>query len=258
MSSRKALTCLPLLLALSLLGCTAAPGLGASGPAGSSGSGAESGEAPALGEGVDFEDLPECEGFILDEDEDVAGSIVASCVIATAVAHNHGKMTVETDDGNGLTIFRYEPYAARVVTLDDNRLFISGDEMWFQDQIGWVRAEKDSSNPRAMMAYTITSAFRAFNDPRVAVAMLETATSWKIIDEEEIDRPDGNSKNAWRLDAEPFDFMGVHISALSLWIDNSYTTLQQEAVSSALGISTVTLNRYYDWGVEEEFIAPVG
>ncbi len=239
------LICLP--LALALAGCSA-PG------AAENATPVESPAAPPTST------LPECEGFVFAEGDEVSGSVVAACVIATMVAHNHGKMTVETADMNGLTTFRQTPTFAAHVELGnahDNQLLIDGDEMWFKDHLGWVRAQQDSSDYREIQAHTLAAAFRALSDPQVAVSLLESASTWTIVGEERIDRPEGGTTDkAWRIDAAPFEFADVQVTELSLWLDNSYTTLQQDSVSSAMGVTARTLNRYYDWGVEEEFVVP--
>lgn len=247
MPSRKALLCLPLILLVVGCSTTSVPAPSTPEP------------TPDTANGS-VRTLPECEGFIFDEGEEVAGSVVASCVIATMVAHNFGKMTVESADTNGLTTFRQAPTFAAHVELNnehDNQLLIEGDEMWFKDHLGWVRAQKDSSDYRELQAYTIGSFFRGLSDPLVAVSMLESATTWAIVGEEEIDRPSRDTtQNAWRIDAMPFTFGGVQVEELSLWLDSSYTTLQQDSLASGMGVTARTLNRYYDWGVEEEFVVP--
>lgn len=238
------LICVPVILAL--VGCT-------------SGAGQAQPEPPAAEESATSEQaLAECEGFIFDEGEQLAGDLIASCISATMLGHNFGKMTTESNVHDGVTSFRYQPeFAASVDMSGETRLLIDGDEIWFKDDLGWVKAVDDASQPRAQLAYSVASTFRAMSDPRAAVDMISTAPVWDIVGGDEIETVDGNTRAAWKFTAAaPFTYLGVQFSELSFWLDNNYTTLQQHAVSSAMGATATTLNRYYDWGVEEEFVVP--
>lgn len=73
--------------------------------------------------------LPECEGFLFDEGEQLAGDLIAVCISATMMAHNFAKMTTESDLHDGVTSFRYQPeFAASVDMKGETRLLIEGDE----------------------------------------------------------------------------------------------------------------------------------
>lgn len=206
--------------------------------------------------------LPECERFVFDETEPVPGEVVASCITAAILAHNFGKMTVDSDLGEGLTTYRFRPEFAATVELNgDDLLFIDGEEMWFKDQLGWVEAVDDDSDPRASIAFMTASTFRGLSDPRSAFELIRAAPLWNVVGEEEIERPDepGVTRNAWKISAaEPFVAFGeLQISELTFWIDKNYIVLQQKAVSSALGETATTVNQYFDHGEETEFIPPL-
>jgi hypothetical protein len=235
--------CVPLVLAL--VGCSAA--------------GEAKHPSPSVSETTEEQGtLPECEGFLFDEGGQLSGDLMAGCISATMMAHNFGKMTVDSDEHGGLTSFRYQPeFAASVELSGETRLLIEGDQMWFKDEMGWVQAVKDDSDVRANMAHAVASTFRAMSDPRAAVDMISTPPVWDIIGDEEVETVDGNTVTAWKFTAaESFTYLGVQFSELSFWLDRDYTTVQQHAESSAMGVSATTLNRYYDWGVEEEFTVP--
>ncbi|MGV8851183.1 MAG: hypothetical protein ACOH1M_01290 [Rhodoglobus sp.] len=242
MISRVALLSFSLLLILA--GCSSPPVLDTAAPAAP----AEETQAPAI---------PECESILFDEGAELSGEVIAGCISASFLALNYGKMAVESTDTSGLTTFRYLPdFAATVELSGGNELFIDGENMWFKDDYGWVKAIDDDSDIRAKMAYMIANTFRGLSSPQAAIAMLEAAKVWTQVGDEEIESANGTTFTAWRLDAQPFTFWDVQVESLSLWIDSDFTTHQQLATSSFGDISATTLNRYYDWGVEEEFTAP--
>ncbi|PFG41596.1 hypothetical protein ATJ88_0238 [Isoptericola jiangsuensis] len=203
--------------------------------------------------------LPECDGFLLSEGEEIDGRTVGECVAAAMVLAGSGVQRVDSDDGTSSTVsFRWDPDYAMSVD-GDQQVVVEGDTGWVRmPGTGWVQADPDSSDPQVVMATGVVDLVRVFSDPRVLAEGFAAAPTWTVVEEAPVPADDAVADVAWRLEPEGgvLPLGDVSVTDYELWLRPDHLGVLARGTSSYAGVSVTTSNTFLSWGGDVDIPDP--
>jgi len=241
-----------------LSGCapTAAPGAASATPT------AIGSQTPT---GVTAESSPrECDDVDLIADAKVTGEALSACVIAFSRAAGSGHLHLQSADLTGVADFLFgdAPATSGSFTGSDGMhdFALTPAEAWVSFDGAWVRADKTSSDYRAVIAATVGQAYRAFVDPSAAAALLAAAPGWTVQpDQDTVSLPDGTDVRAWRVHADgSFSAFGVEVKDMTVWLGQGHRVVAIQQTGAFGGIETTTMQQFTAWGEPVRIEVPKG
>lgn len=204
-------------------------------------------EATTSSEPEDAVGIPECEDVPLEDGEVVDGEGLADCMAAAMIAAGSGSQLLTTSDGVTEVDFEWTPELA-LHAQGTVEYVIRGDVGWLRQDGRWIEGDSGSSDPEEAHAGAIIELSRAFGDPR-GMVMLFSQTAWDVIGQEDV--PDGvaAAQTGLLLRPEgPLTLLGVTLSDVELWLDESYLGLYFIGTGQFGGISETTTSTFTQWG----------
>lgn len=198
-----------------------------------------------------------CGAIALETGSVVTGDVLADCVIDYLAYAGSGASQMTSSVASSSMVWRmgdeYEAYAE----LDTGvRIVADGETAWVDfGDTGWVEA--DPNTPGMEVAFGIVEAWRQATAPEVTRSMIAAAPAWVVGELGGVQLPDGSSQELFELSsAEPFEWNGVAVDAMTLWMREPGRIVLQETTASAAGITETSTAYYTQWGEEVEIPYP--
>lgn len=191
---------------------------------------------------------------------DVRGRGLAACVADGLEKAGSGVQELRGEDLEGTLRFTWGDevaYAGEVRSSDLTLgLVVVPPTTWVDLDGAWAKADPQGS-PEEVVAADVGGLYAQTADPGAAVDLLEGSRSWTVGRKpERVERPDGSSATAWRLESAPFTADGAQVSDAVVWMDEALAPVAMQATVTADGTTSTATRYFVDLGEPQQVQAP--